>query len=75
MTAGEFITEANQAVVNVSYAQKEEINIGDTLKINDNEYTAVGIVEPKLYTNSADIYLTLEELQRISEREGISGNM
>lgn len=69
LVEGEFITEANQAVVNVSYAQKEEINIGDTLKINDNEYTAVGTVEPKLYTNSADIYLTLEELQRISERE------
>jgi len=66
---GEFITETNQAVVSVSYASSEEISIGDSLMLNENEYTVVGTVEPKLYTNSADIYLTLEELQRIAERE------
>lgn len=66
---GNFITESNQAVVSVSYASSEEINVGDSLVLNENEYTVVGIVEPKLYTNSADIYLTLEELQRIAERE------
>lgn len=67
---GEFIAESNQVVVSVSYARSEEINVGNSLVLNENEYTVVGIVEPKLYTNSADIYLTLEELQKISEREG-----
>jgi len=66
---GSFIAESNQVVVNIAYAQKEEINIGDSLVLNENEYTVVGIVEPKLYTSTADIYLTLEELQKISERE------
>jgi len=66
---GEFITESNQVVVSVSYASSEEISIGDSLVLNENEYIVVGTVEPKLYTNTADIYLTLEELQRISERE------
>jgi len=66
---GSFISESNQVVVSVSYASSEEINVGDSLVLNENEYSVVGIVEPKLYTNSADIYLTLDELQRISERE------
>jgi len=67
---GSFITESNQVVVSVSYSSSEEINIGDTLLLNENEYTVVGTVEPTFYTNAADIYLTLEELQKISEREG-----
>jgi ABC-type antimicrobial peptide transport system permease subunit len=66
---GEFIAESNQVVVSVSYASSEEINVGDSLSLSEKEYIVVGTVEPKLYTNTADIYLTLEELQKISERE------
>jgi len=66
---GNFITELNQAVVSVSYTKSEKISISDSLVLSENEYIVVGTVEPKLYTNSADIYLTLEELQRISARE------
>jgi ABC-type antimicrobial peptide transport system permease subunit len=66
---GEFISESNQVVVSTSYASSEEINIADTITLSETEYSVVGIVEPKLYTNTADIYLELAELQRISERE------
>ncbi|MBU2236187.1 ABC transporter permease, partial [Patescibacteria group bacterium] len=67
---GEFITESNQVVVSTSYASSEEISVGDKIILSENEYNVVGVVEPQLYSNTADIYLSLEELQRISERVG-----
>lgn len=72
---GEFISGPDGVNISNEYAQKEGISVGDkfTLYQNDGteqyDFIVVGLVEPKLYTNSADIYLTLEELQRISERE------
>jgi len=72
---GSFISGSDEINVSNDYAQKEGISVGDTFTLYENdaseahEYTVVGLVEPKLYTNSADIYLTLEELQLISGRE------
>ena len=72
---GEFISGPDGVNVSNEYAQKEGISVGDKLTLYQNDGTkqydfiVVGLVEPKLYTNSADIYLTLEELQRISGRE------
>ncbi len=39
---GSFITESNQVVVSVSYASSEEISIGDSLVLSENEYSVVG---------------------------------
>ncbi len=56
--------------MNKTYADKNDINQGDAFALGDVSYDVSGIVEPKLYTNTADIYLPLEELQRISDKEG-----
>ncbi|MDX1765516.1 MAG: FtsX-like permease family protein [Candidatus Saccharimonadales bacterium] len=64
---GEYLSSNNQSVINKAYAEKNELRIGDSISLKDKDYEVVGIVEPKLYSNSADIYLTLEELQSISE--------
>ncbi|HDS11537.1 MAG TPA: FtsX-like permease family protein [Candidatus Wirthbacteria bacterium] len=57
----------SETIISQAYAQKENLTIGDTILINNRELTIIGIVEPKLYTNTADLYVTLPLLQEISD--------
>jgi ABC-type antimicrobial peptide transport system permease subunit len=68
ITEGTYFKAANQAVVNISYAQKNNLKVGDKLKINEKELPIVGIVDPKLYTNTADIYVPLADLQTMANK-------
>lgn len=72
---GEFISGPDGVNISNDYAQKEGISVGDKFSLYQNngteqfDFIVVGLVEPKLYTNSADVYLQLEELQRLSDRK------
>lgn len=72
---GEFISGPDGVLISNEYAQKEGISVGDKFSLYQNngteqyDFIVVGLVEPTLYSNAADIYMQLEELQRISERE------
>ncbi len=66
---GDYFGKGAGIIINKAYAEKNNIKLGDEFSLNDNTYTIIGIVEPKLYTNTADIYLPLTELQKISEKE------
>jgi len=66
---GDYFNEDAEIIVNKAYADKNNISLGDTFALNGISYDIIGIVEPKLYTNTADIYLPLEELQKISDKE------
>jgi putative ABC transport system permease protein len=66
---GAYFSGEGQAVLNISYAQKKGIKVGDKLKLGGKEFTVVGFVEPKLYAYPADIYLSLEELQKLAGKE------
>ncbi|MFA5927598.1 MAG: FtsX-like permease family protein, partial [Patescibacteria group bacterium] len=63
---GDFFSGDNQIVINKSYADKEGRKVGEKISLNKKEYTVVGIVSPRLYTDAADLYLPLTELQDIS---------
>lgn len=65
---GTYFNGPNQIIVNATYADKKGVKIGDKLKLGNREFQVVGIVEPKLYTVLADLYLPLETLQEISGR-------
>ncbi len=67
---GSYFGEEVGIIVNKAYAKKNSISLGDEFSLNDSTYSVIGIVEPKLYTNTADVYLPLAELQKISEKEG-----
>jgi len=56
----------DQLIVNKSYADKNTTKIGDKIKISSKELTVIGIVDPQLYTNTADLYLPLVDLQTIA---------
>ncbi len=66
---GAYFGESIGILVNKAYADKNDIGLGGTFALGDAAYEIVGLVEPKLYTNTADIYLPLAELQRISDKE------
>ncbi|MDH4358425.1 MAG: FtsX-like permease family protein [Candidatus Berkelbacteria bacterium] len=59
----------DQIIVNKSYASKNNIKVGDKFKLAQKECTVVGLVEPKLYSNMADLYLPLGELQKLAGKE------
>ncbi|HNT29885.1 MAG TPA: ABC transporter permease [bacterium] len=57
---------SSEAIISQAYAQKQGITLGSTLTIKDTTFTVVGIVSPQLYTNTADVYVTLPVLQELS---------
>lgn len=56
----------DQLLVNKSYADKNGTKVGDKITLNKRELTVIGVVDPKLYTNTADMYLPLIDLQNIA---------
>ncbi|MFA6272333.1 MAG: FtsX-like permease family protein [Patescibacteria group bacterium] len=68
ITSGTWFTGADQVIANKSYSDKNNYTLGGIIKLGGKELTLVGIVEPKLYTNTADLYLPLSDLQTLAER-------
>ena len=68
VTEGTYFKASGQAVINLSYAQKKGLKVGDSLTINGKKLPIVGIVDPKLYTNTADVYVPLADLQTMANK-------
>lgn len=70
--SGHFLTGDGEAMLSESYAASRQLEVGSTLKLKDRSYTVVGLTKPPLAGDSADIYLALDDLQQVAEREGES---
>jgi putative ABC transport system permease protein len=72
VTKGKYFdsTDARQAILNESYAAREDLDVGDTLKLGGKTFTVVGIAETPLGGQSSDVYVKLSQLQGLSDREG-----
>jgi putative ABC transport system permease protein len=72
ITSGAYLhpNHAREAVVDVSYAKRHDIALGEEIKLKNRGYTVVGIAQAPLGGSTADIYLKLDQLQKISDREG-----
>lgn len=71
ITEGSYFNNKDQAVVNLSYAQKNGLKVGDSITLNEKKLKIVGIVDPKLYTNTADIYVSLADLQTMADKDNL----
>jgi len=60
--------DAKEAVVAEAYAGRKNLDVGSTLDLNGEQYTVVGLARPPLGGQTADVYLTLTDLQRLSSR-------
>lgn len=70
VTDGRYLRTGGESLVSESYAQDNDLKVGSTLKLKDESYEVVGLVQAPLSGNAADIYLTLGDLQKLSDREG-----
>lgn len=68
ITSGTWFTGADQVIANASYEDKQSLAVGGTIELGGKTLTLTGIVEPELYTTTADLYLPLADLQTLADR-------
>ncbi len=62
-------TATDEVLVSTAYASKQKLAVGASLPINGTSYTIVGLVDPTLTGNTADVYFTLPTLQKLSSKD------
>ncbi len=74
VTSGRFLSAAGarEALVSTTYAAKEKLKIGSALDLNGTKFAVVGLVNPPLGGQSADVYLPLKQLQTLAKQAGLA---
>ncbi|MFF4538425.1 ABC transporter permease [Streptomyces aureus] len=60
-------TSAKVAVLSKSYARTNKYKVGKTLKISGTKYTVIGIATPDSSDSTTDVYLPLEQAQKLGD--------
>jgi ABC-type antimicrobial peptide transport system permease subunit len=63
-------SDAREAILNESYASREDLGVGDTLTLGGKTFTVVGLAETPLGGQSSDVYVKLGQLQQLADRVG-----
>src|SRR3954471_11845203 len=68
LVSGKFLapTATDDVLVNVAYANKNNVKVGSTLSINGGSYHVVGLVNPTLSGQTADVYYPLATMQKLA---------
>jgi ABC-type antimicrobial peptide transport system permease subunit len=74
VTKGRFLNsaEGHEALLSTSYAAKEKLKVGSSLDLNGTTFTIVGLVDPPLGGQSADVYLPIKQLQTLAHETGLA---
>jgi putative ABC transport system permease protein len=72
VTSGRFLGRGGgrEALVSSSYAKSHALKVGSKLNLNGTRFTVVGLVQPPLGGQSADVYLPLGRLQKLADQTG-----
>jgi ABC-type antimicrobial peptide transport system permease subunit len=70
IVAGHYVKSAKQAVLNLSYARRKGIKLGDKISFGTTKLTVVGFARTPLGGQASDIYMNLAKLQKLSGRTG-----
>jgi putative ABC transport system permease protein len=72
ITKGHYLSKAGQfqAVLSQTYADQQNLGVGDTVKVGSKTFNVVGIAMSPLGGQASDIYVPLKELQKLSDRVG-----
>jgi len=72
ITAGRYFrsTDVREAILNESYASRENLVVGDVIELGGKKFTVVGIAQTPLGGQSSDVYVKLDQLQALSDRVG-----
>ena len=73
VTSGRFLGPRGgmEALVSTTYAAKQKLKVGSTLDLNGRKFRVVGLVNPPLGGQSADVYLPLAQLQKLAAQAGL----
>jgi putative ABC transport system permease protein len=72
VTKGRYFSAAGgrEALVGTTYAAREKLKVGSQLALNGTSFTVVGLVQPPLGGQTADVYLPLAQLQTLAHQQG-----
>jgi putative ABC transport system permease protein len=72
VTTGRYFRSGNarEAILNESYASRENLVVGEDVTLGGKTFTVVGIAETPLGGQSSDVYVKLSQLQKLSDRVG-----
>ena len=59
-----------EAILNVSYAKRKGLALGDTVTLGGKKFTVVGLAQTPLGGQASDVYIKLTQLQKLSDRVG-----
>ncbi len=70
IVTGRFLAarKPDEVVLGEGYARRKDLRVGTVLVRDGKKYAIVGLARPPLGGTSADVYLPLDELQRLSGR-------
>jgi ABC-type antimicrobial peptide transport system permease subunit len=74
VTKGHYFSRnpGRQALVAPSYATKNGLKVGSKFTLNGTTFVVVGIVQPPLGGQTADVYLPLAQLQKLAGEKGLA---
>jgi putative ABC transport system permease protein len=74
VSSGRFLSAAggHEALVSTAYAVKHTLKVGSALDLNGTKYAVVGLVDPAVGGQSADVYLPLNQLQTLAKQTGLA---
>lgn len=70
VTKGRFLRKANEALISTTHASRQGLRVGSKIDLNDRVFTVVGLVQPTLGGQAADVYMALPQLQALADQEG-----
>jgi ABC-type antimicrobial peptide transport system permease subunit len=71
VTEGRFMRGSREALVSATYAARKSLEVGSALNLNGTKFEVVGLVDPPLGGQGADVYLPLAQLQKLSDQKGL----
>ena len=70
VTKGRYLRKAGEALVTQTYASREGLSVGATIDLNGTTFAVVGFVRAPLGGQTADVYVPLAQLQKLSSQTG-----
>jgi ABC-type antimicrobial peptide transport system permease subunit len=70
VTKGRFLRGGREVVLTESYAARLKKPVGSALELDGKRFRVVGLAQPPIGTQTADVYLDLPVLQRVADRRG-----
>ena len=71
VTAGRYLGTGHEALLTATYASRHSLKVGSSINLNGTKFKVVGLVNPPLGGQGADVYLPLAQLQALSGQKGL----